>query len=66
MRKVKDQNGNVLHGVVKQGIGGLVVTDEQQYQKYVREKQFAQKMNDLENEVSELKDMVKSLLQKLN
>jgi len=63
MKRVKDKNGNVFNGIVKSYTGSLVVTDEKEYQKYLHEKHSTKKINELENEVSELKQMIKSLLQ---
>lgn len=62
MKKVIDQNGNILPGIVKGNIGGLIVTDETQYQKYIREKESIQKINGLENEVQQLKELVECLI----
>ena len=57
---------SAISEIMKQGSSGLIVTDNQQYKKYMHQKQSAEKINELENEVDELKQMVKSLLEKIN
>lgn len=66
MHRVKDQSGNIIPGIMKGDIGSLVVTDVDQYYKYMREKESIQKINNLENEVQQLKELVQSLLREKN
>lgn len=66
MYKVKDQNGNFISGIVKSDTGNLIVTNKKQYYKYIRERDSAKKIVDLENEVEELKGLIHSLLNNKN
>lgn len=66
MHKVKDQNGNIIPGIVKSDVGGLIVTDTERYYKYMREKESIQKINNLEHEIQQLKELVQTLLRDKN
>jgi 2-polyprenyl-3-methyl-5-hydroxy-6-metoxy-1,4-benzoquinol methylase len=64
--KLKDQNGNTITGMTKNILGDIVVTDTNKYYKYIREKESIQKMNNLENEVQQLKALIETLLRDKN
>lgn len=66
MLRVKDPHGNILPGIMKGDVGNLVVTDKDQYYKYMREKESIQKINNLENEVQQLKELIQTLLRDKN
>ena len=62
MLRVKDENGNVVPGLFKDDRGAIVVNDKPGYQKYLLEKQHQETINNLKQEVSELKDMIHALI----
>lgn len=66
MQKIKDSYGTILPGILKDSIGSIVVTDTNGYYKYLREKESIEKLNDLENEVQQLKELVQTLLRDKN
>lgn len=66
MQRVKDQAGNIIPGLMKSNTGNLVVSNQEQYYKYVREKQSIEKINSLEKEVQQLKELIQTLLEKTN
>lgn len=60
--RLKDENGNVVHGMHKNNHGSIVVERTNEYDRYLLEKQQAETINKLTNEVEELKSLVRSLL----
>lgn len=64
--KVKDNNGNVIHGLSRTDGGGISVNNSAEYAKYMNEKQSALKIIKLQEEIEELKNMVKTLIEKNN
>ena len=75
MIRVKDENNNIINGLVKNEIGALIVSDVSEYNRYVQSKQQLETINKLKqdndiisSEMAELKqDMgeIKNLLQTL-
>lgn len=66
MIRVKDQDGNVVPGILKDVLGNLVVNDVAEYNKYKREKDSAEQINELKSEVDQLKQLVHALLREKN
>lgn len=64
--KVKDTNGNVIHGIERTDGGGLSVNNSAEYTKYMHERQSALKIMHLQEEIESLKNMVKTLIEKNN
>lgn len=62
MIRVKDQSGNIIPGLFKTGMGALVVKNDSEYDKYIQTKQQQEVINNLTQEVSELKTMVQNLI----
>lgn len=60
--RLKDENGNVVQGMHKTNHGSIVVERTNEYDRYLLEKQQAETINKLTNEVEELKSLVRSLL----
>lgn len=75
MIRVKDENNNIINGLVKNEMGALIVSDFSEYNKYIQSKQQLETINKLKqdndiisSEMAELKqDMgeIKNLLQTL-
>jgi hypothetical protein len=75
MIRVKDENNNIINGLMKNEIGALIVSDVSEYNRYVQSKQQLETINKLKqdndiisSEMAELKqDMgeIKNLLQTL-
>jgi hypothetical protein len=75
MIRVKDENNNIINGLVKNEMGALIVSDISEYNRYVQSKQQLETINKLKqdndiisSEMAELKqDMgeIKNLLQTL-
>lgn len=60
--KVKDQNGNIISGVFRTKQGGLIVSDQTAYDKYIRTSEQAKKVLNMEKQIQELKSLVAQLL----
>jgi hypothetical protein len=75
MIRVKDENNNIINGLMKNEIGALIVSNVNEYNRYVQSKQQLETINKLKqdndiisSEIAELKqDMgeIKNLLQTL-
>lgn len=63
MIKVKDHNGNEIPGMYKDSLGNIVVKNDDEYRRYVKEKKLVETINNLVKEVSELKKTVSQLLE---
>lgn len=70
MKRVKDESGNIIPGLLKDEKGALVVSDVSEYNKYKKQKEFMQsqssKIDSLGKEVEELKRLIKQLLNSNN
>lgn len=64
--RVKDASGAVVNGLVRTAGGGLAVNSTTEYHKYIKEKEAAAKINQLENEIDQLKQLVHKLLENNN
>lgn len=64
MMRVKDDSGNIVSGILKVADGVLIAEPGQEYNKYLQEKKRLDKINNLESEIKELKELIKSLLEK--
>ena len=60
--KVKDQNGNIISGVFRTKHGGLIVSDQSAYDKYIKESEQAKRVLNMEKQIEELKSLVAQLL----
>lgn len=65
MLRVKDENGNVINGLVKDNLGNIIVNNDKEYNRYIQEKNMQQSVNQLEHEVKELKSMITDLISAL-
>jgi hypothetical protein len=75
MIRVKDENNNIINGLVKNEMGALIVSNVNEYNRYVQSKQQLETINKLKqdndiisSDIAELKqDMgeIKNLLQTL-
>lgn len=63
MIKVKDERGNEISGMYKDVTGALIVHNDEEYRRYVREKKQTETITKLTKEVSELQTMVLKLTQ---
>lgn len=61
MKKVLDENGHVLNGLLRDHNGALVVSDKTTLEKYNKILKKETEMKSLREEVTELKEIVKSL-----
>ena len=64
--KVKDINGVVVPGLIRTPGGGLMVSSASEYHKYIKDKEAALKITQLQQEVEDLKQLVHKLLEKNN
>ena len=64
--RVKDATGNVVNGILRTPSGGLLVNDVSGYHKYMRDKESTNQINQLKEEVDQLKQLVHKLLEKNN
>jgi hypothetical protein len=63
LTKVKTQDGSVLGNILKDKNGTLVVIDDKEYNKYKTEKERERKINELQDQVSQLTALVNKLLE---
>lgn len=63
---VKDQDGNIVKGLLRNSSGGLVVNDEIEFNKYKREKESVNRVKHLEEELDQLKQLVQTLIRERN
>lgn len=61
MKKVLDENGHVINGLLRDHNGALVVSDKITLEKYNKILKKETEMKSLREEVTELKEIVKSL-----
>ena len=66
MLRVKDENGNIVHGLYKDQRGAIVVEKSSDYERYMLEKKRQETINNLSQEVSELKEIVHNLISVIN
>jgi len=70
MKQVIDQNGNIVAGLYRNTSGVLVVKNQNEYDRYLREKNRTvaeqDKIKTLEEQVADLQRMVSILLEKSN
>lgn len=64
--RVKDASGAVINGIVRVAGGGLAVNSAAEYDKYIKGKETVVKINRLEREVDQLKQLVHKLLESNN
>lgn len=64
MIQVKDESGNLVPGLLKDNLGAIIVEKDYNYNKYVQEKKRLDKINNLESEVKELKELIYTLISK--
>lgn len=60
MIRVKDVDGNIVPGLVKNGIG-LVVDSNEEYNKYKKDREMVLEIKRLKDEMSEIKEMLRVL-----
>lgn len=63
MIKVKDEQGNEVPGLFKDSRGVIVVKDDAQHRRYMKEKNQAEIINNLVKEISELRQLVDELIE---
>lgn len=66
MLRVKDENGNIIQGLYKDPMGSIVVEKNSDYERYLREKQQQEAINNLKQEFSELKAIIQNLIGAIN
>lgn len=65
MIKVKDDSGSVIPGLYKNNLGAIVVEKNTEYERYIKEKQQQESINNLSKEVSDLKNMMQEIISSL-
>lgn len=66
MLRVKDEYGNIVQGLYKDQRGAIVVEKNSDYDRYLREKKHQETINNLQNEVSELRNAIQDLMSIIN
>lgn len=66
MIKVKDIDGKEVSGVYSLGYGSFIVDNQQEYQRYLQQTSDKKKLISLENELSDIKELLKQLLNDKN
>lgn len=60
MIRVKDVDGNIIPGLIKNGIG-LAVDSNEEYNKYKKDLEMVLEIKKLKDEMSEIKEMLRVL-----
>lgn len=67
MKRIKDENGNIVPGVIKTERGAIIVNDTSEFNKYKQQQQMMQeqrrRIENLSSEVETLKALVQQLLE---
>lgn len=67
MIRVKDENGNIIHGIAKDKTGAVIVTDNKEFNKYKRQRELAEeqaaRISELSSKVNALEQLVQQLIQ---
>lgn len=66
MIKLKDEIGNVVPGLYKDNLGAIIVENDFEYNRYMIEKKQQETINNLTQEVSELKMLMNNLISTIN
>ncbi len=66
MTRVLDKNGNVVEGLSRESGQGLSVCNPAGHAKYLAEKQRAEDVERLKQDVSEMKSMLTQILKAIN
>lgn len=66
MLRVKDENGNLIPGLLKDGLGNIIVKNDAEYNRFKLERQQQEAINNLTQEISELKLIINKLLSEKN
>lgn len=66
MRKVQDQSGREISGLLKNNLGALVVENNSEYNKYIIAKQQAETIHMLKKDVDDQKQAVSDLLKEMH
>jgi hypothetical protein len=56
MLKVKDEYNNIIPNLMKNELGGIVVSKTAEYDQFMAQKNNANKLNSLENEINNIKE----------
>lgn len=64
MKRLRDENGTIIEGMVKSPVGSIIVQKSKDYQQYMQEREQLGKINKLTEEVESLKMLVQQLLEK--
>lgn len=69
MLKIQDESGNIVKGLLRDPLGGIVAERGQEYNKYIQEKKRLEQINNitddlgkLQSEMSEIREMLLELL----
>lgn len=60
--RIKDESGNIVPGMIKNSIGGIVVDNLTEYNRHKKQTELALEMQNLKTDMTEIKDMLKLLL----
>lgn len=60
--KVADKSGNIVRNVYRTPTGGLVVRDQEGFNKYMKELKAEKAFKEVKEELEELREMMKNLL----
>lgn len=69
MLKLQDESGNIVKGLLRDSLGGIVAERGPEYNKYIQEKKRLEQINNITNdlgklqsEMSEIREMLLELL----
>jgi hypothetical protein len=65
MLRIKDENGSVLSGLLRNNDGSIVAEPDELYERYVSEKQRIDQINNLTTDVESLKTDMASMKEML-
>lgn len=65
MMKAIDSKGNVIPYISRGPGGGLIVSDKMRKQEYLVKKEDSERLNRVEKDISELKEMMREILKRM-
>lgn len=66
MLRVKDENNNIVSGLIKNNIGAIIVSDDESYRKYIQSKKQLETINILTKDMETTSKDLVSLKQDVN
>jgi len=66
MIRVKDENNNIINGLMKNEMGALIVSDVSEYNKYIQSKQQLETINILKQDTLNISNELETIKEDIN